>query len=480
MGDDVSETVTEKTTMVGPPRYADEFKMTLEDIQVPVTRYISDDFRDREFARLWPRVWQVACRADEVASPGDYYEYRIGDQSILIVRAQDGKLNAFHNVCPHRANLIRTGTGNTGTQLVCGFHKWSFELDGTLKKISDRETFCPLDESQYNLRPALVDSWAGWVFVRPDPTDAEPLLEFLSPLPELLAAYHLEHLVPTGLNLTTTVSCNWKVGIESFLETYHIHAIHPQLLPNGDDQRVLFENWERHNKQLRPFGIPSPRLGPPGAVDPDETLEALFGPRKQRVAAAAPVDRLAEATVGGSGDYFSTVVHDVGDPWEMFDQYRDEDGAITLPEGVTIRSVMEQYYRRASALKGVDFSGLSPDQFVDNWNLLLFPNVILNVNVGSVLAFRFMPDSQDVHSSRWDLITYDWVLDGERAAQVRAPHREIPEQSESLGLLMDQDMFQMPRVQRGMRSGALHHVTLSSQENRIIHFNEVIDRYLAD
>lgn len=476
----MSDTVTEKTTIVGPPRYAEDFEMTLDDVLVPVTRYTSEEFRDQEFERLWPRVWQIACREDEVGSPGDYYEYLIGKHSILIIRDQDGNLNAVHNVCPHRANLIRTGSGNTGTQLVCGFHKWSFELDGTLKKISDEETFCPLDESEYNLRKALVDTWGGWVFVRPDPTDAEPLLEFLSPLPELLDAYHLEHLVPTGLNLTTPVSCNWKVGIESFLETYHIHAIHPQLLPNGDDQRVLFENWERHNKQLRPFGVPSPRLGPPGAVDPDEILEALFGPRKERKAAEAHVERLAEATSGGSGDYFNSVVHEVGDPWEMFDQYRDEHGSLVLPDGVTIRSVMEQYYRRACDVKGLDVSGLASDQLVDNWNILLFPNVVLNVNVGSVLAFRFLPDPDDQHLCSWDLLTYDWVFDKERAQQVRAPHRWIPEQSESLGLLMDQDMFQMPRVQKGMRTGALTHVTLSTQENRLVHFNSVIDRYLAE
>ncbi len=476
----MADAVAEKTTMVGPPRFAEEIKLTLEDVQVPVERYVSEGFRDQEFARLWPRVWQIACRDDEVAEPGDYYEYVIGNQSILIVRDQDGKLNAFHNVCAHRANLIKTGTGNTGTQLVCGFHMWSYELDGRLKKVSDRETFCPLDDADYRLKPALVDSWGGWVFVRPDPTDAEPLLEFLAPLPQLLDAYHLEHLVPTGLNLTTPVSCNWKVGIESFLETYHIHAIHPQLLPNGDDRNVLFENWERHNKQLRPFGIPSPRLGPPGAVDPDEILEALFGPRKARKAMDAPVDRLADATVGGSGDYFNTVVHDVGDPWDLFDEYRDEDGSIVFPDGVSIRTVMEQYYRRACEVKGVDFSGLAPDQYVDNWNFLLFPNVILNVNVGSVLAFRFLPDAADQHLSQWDLITYDWVVDKERAKKVRAPHRFVPEKSESLGLLMDQDAFQMSRVQRGMRSGALHHVTLSSQENRIVHFNEVIDRYLED
>src|ERR1700739_248852 len=64
---------------------------------VPAERYYSAAFAQLEVERLWPKVWQVACTADHVAEPGDYFEYRCGPYSVLIVRGGDGELPAFPN-----------------------------------------------------------------------------------------------------------------------------------------------------------------------------------------------------------------------------------------------------------------------------------------------------------------------------------------------------------------------------------------------
>ena len=72
---------------------------------VPVARYVSPEFAELERTRLWPRVWQVACILDHVRAPGDYFEYRVGPFSVLIVRDDAGDLRAFQNVCRHRGAL---------------------------------------------------------------------------------------------------------------------------------------------------------------------------------------------------------------------------------------------------------------------------------------------------------------------------------------------------------------------------------------
>jgi nitrite reductase/ring-hydroxylating ferredoxin subunit len=315
--------------------------------RIPTGRYTSPEFLAAELEHLWPHVWQLVCRADEIPSAGDYHEYGVGRQSFLLVRGDDGNVRGFHNVCPHRANLLRTGCGNTGARLQCGFHMWTFELDGTLARITDRETFDALDASAYNLRPVAVDEWAGWLFVHPDSEPAETLESFLDPLPSLLAAYQLAELVPVELNDTMTMAANWKVAVESFIEVYHVHAIHPQLLPNGDDVNMTYEHWARHSRMMRPYGIPSPRLGPPGSVETEEILESIFGP--------APWD------ADSAADDDPSVRSGSARGWELFERYRDDTGTVVLPHDVTVRDVLRGYYvgttrapasRRASTSPG--------------------------------------------------------------------------------------------------------------------------------
>src|SRR5262245_19399876 len=79
---------------------------------VPKERYTSREFFDLDMERLWPRVWQMACREEEIPRVGDFLEYVIGDQSVLIVRSAPGVLKAFFNTCPHRGTRLAAGVGS--------------------------------------------------------------------------------------------------------------------------------------------------------------------------------------------------------------------------------------------------------------------------------------------------------------------------------------------------------------------------------
>ena len=133
---------------------------------------------------MWPRVWQVACSVDHVASAGDWFEHRAGTTSVIIVRGGDGMLRAFQNVCRHRGNLLCEGAGEGLTQLQCPFHHWTWDLEGHLREVPSRKTFGTLRNDDFPLVPVHVDSWGPLVFVNLDPGDTvEPLADYLEGVP---------------------------------------------------------------------------------------------------------------------------------------------------------------------------------------------------------------------------------------------------------------------------------------------------------
>jgi phenylpropionate dioxygenase-like ring-hydroxylating dioxygenase large terminal subunit len=86
----------------------------------------------------------------------DYFEYRLGARSMLIVRDLDGELHAYQNVCRHRGNLLCTGSGHGLEELRCGYHRWCWGLDGRLREVPSRKGFGVLRNDDYPLFPASV------------------------------------------------------------------------------------------------------------------------------------------------------------------------------------------------------------------------------------------------------------------------------------------------------------------------------------
>ena len=103
---------------------------------IPKDAYISPEFLSLEARYLWPRVWQMACREEEIANAGQQVTYEVANESIVILRTESGEIRAFHNVCPHRGRRLTRGCGQS-RQLVCRFHGWRFDLNG---KCIDRKS----------------------------------------------------------------------------------------------------------------------------------------------------------------------------------------------------------------------------------------------------------------------------------------------------------------------------------------------------
>jgi phenylpropionate dioxygenase-like ring-hydroxylating dioxygenase large terminal subunit len=416
-------------------------------VRIAKDRYVSDRFEALERERLWPRVWQMACIEADVARPGDYVEYEIGDQSVVVVRGDDSRLRAFHNVCQHRGNRVLKGAGNAGERIRCGYHCWTYDLDGSLSAVSDRKGFGDLDREGCSLTGVRVESWEGFVFVCLDPS-VEPLVEFLGPLPGELARYHFGEMTRT-VDITTPCSANWKVIVEAFLEVYHVQGIHPQLLPMLDDIHTTYENFGTHSRMVVPFGVPSPRVG-------DTAPETIFKAMLRAAAGAAD-----NGERGPNGERPPP----------------PEQGEVRFPPGLSAREFFVNMVRTMAEGKALDISALDESQLIDDWHYHIFPNLVFNTHAGGFLFFRIRPDGAD--RSLFDFMVFEWVPDADEVARRRARHAYYPELTHSLGEVLDQDLENLPGVQRGLHSDGLDHVTLSEQETRLVRFQRVVDRYLG-
>src|SRR5437764_923660 len=342
---------------------------------VPKERYVSQAFLDLEMERLWPRVWQIACREEEVAGPGDFVEYTIGDQSILVVRTDSGRVVAHHNACLHRGTRLATGSGTFDDNSIrCRYHAWRYDLGGRLVEVVDQHDFDALPEDLC-LAELRVDTWGGFVFVNLDP-NAEPLLDYLDPIPSLLDAYHLDTMQFRGYQ-STVLPATWKAVVDAFNEAYHVQGTHPQILPWTDDVSIAYEQLGIHahygrlphaRRELRP----SPRLGL--AADDYDEGEILAG------------------LVAGLGRLF------LKDEMAIVDELRAQPASPG-------RNLLVEYQTRRRELlasRGLDVSGLELDQMTSADDVFVFPNFVGPIYPGSAIVFRIRQHGLDPDSCRKD------------------------------------------------------------------------------
>ena len=420
--------------------------------RIPTARYTLPAWKALEDERLWPRVWQIACTVDCVPRPGDYFEYEIAGLSILVVRADDGMLRAFQNVCPHRANLLLRGQGSGLDQIRCAYHHWCFDLRGRLKSVSpedarpaesSRSADRPGAAGRLALVPVPVDTWGGFVFVNPSP-DAEPLATFLETLPDELAWVGMDGFSCDAF-MTVPLACNWKVVIDAFIETYHLHAVHPQMLAIADDVNTPITLYDKHSRFVQPYGVPSPRRR--GSVSNQELWES----------------------------FASNLGHRMGIPFA-------DQGAPgphpKVPEGHSMRDVLVERIRRHLESAGPLYAGLDDHHVIDDFHYHLFPNAVLNVFAGWFGLIRARPGTTP-DDCLLDMWNFD-LRPAERAdAHPRPAVRTLgPEEIRALGPVLLQDLDLMPQVQRGLRQPGIAHFQLTRSEARIGRMHEILDRYL--
>jgi len=178
-----------------------------------------------ESERIFARTWQYVGHVGQASEPASYFTSTAGEIPIVVTRTRDDELRAFVNVCRHRGHAVAQGVGRRET-LQCGYHAWTYGLDGELITAPRSEREQGFDRAELGLVTVAVDRWGPFVFVNPD-VDAAPLQESLGDVPALLAeAIDVDSLVH-HFRVEWELAANWKVACENFLECYHCPVAHP-------------------------------------------------------------------------------------------------------------------------------------------------------------------------------------------------------------------------------------------------------------
>ncbi len=219
---------------------------------LPAEAYYDPQQHELELQRIWYRNWIYVCRSSELAKARAFRTFELGRQSVLLVRDDQGVLQAFHNTCRHRgAALCREHQGMLRTgAIVCPYHAWIYDLQGHLLRTSSKCAPSGFDVADYPLYRISVREWSGFVFVAF--TDRPPPFERLFDLPlNRLDAWNMGALAVAHV-LTKDMQCNWKIFWENYNECLHCPGVHPQLsslvpiygrglLEERDDP-----NWSEH------------------------------------------------------------------------------------------------------------------------------------------------------------------------------------------------------------------------------------------
>ncbi|MCB2059204.1 MAG: aromatic ring-hydroxylating dioxygenase subunit alpha [Novosphingobium sp.] len=421
-------------------------------MRVSTERYHSREFHEREREKLWMRVWQVAGRAEDIPEAGDWMEYRIFDQSFVLVRGRAGEIRGFVNACRHRGNAFCEGKGHAA-RFTCPYHNWSYGLDGQLLAVAKpdfdgtTEEFVG-DKDKLGLIRVPVEVFGGFIFLNPD-RHATPLSEFLGEAAEFLGAYKCEEMVAHGLNVKETIECNWKVVMDAFQEGYHVQGVHPELVAAMDESMERYGFFGDHSIATAPFGA---------AHDAGVAVE-IEGIRNLPATFPAVADALPRFE-------------------EFLGEHRNGEGDYAFPEGTTPRLLLQQALRETWTEKGLDVSGLTQNQLTDNQFYLLFPNFFITIHAGEGTFISSVPHPDgDPNRCIWHVVNYQWFPPGERAAN-KTELVEIAEDDHfPYFLALEQDYEQMEHQQRGLRQGMLQEMALTRQEVRLAHFHAAVDSW---
>lgn len=431
----------------------------LETIRVPRENYLCPEFLQKEKDHLWPKVWQVACRAEQIPKPGDYIVFDIADDTILVVRDRDGEnVSAFFNVCPHRGRKIMEGCGHAAN-IRCPYHNWTFDLEGKNIVVQDRQDWNgTLDSENIDLIRVKTGQWGGFVWINMDP-DCESLEDYLSPIPEYLDPFEYENM-RLRWSLELHIPCNWKVALEAFMEGYHVAATHPQLLPvQGDDYTTSFSHgihshFGYWNASILP-GSPSPRLKReipedvrPGVIEffrqMEEDLQAIFTDRDYD----ASKQIMTELPAGVDP------MMAFGMAVELGRKAAEQEGC-GYPPNLT----QEAMYRAGA-----------------DWHI--FPNCVTLPYFDGAIWYRARPDGDDPDKCIFNIWSLKRYGPGREPKVETEVHEDLA--GKSFRLIVDQDISNMNMVQKGMKSRGFTHARPNPvQEEEIANFHRILEQYLS-
>jgi phenylpropionate dioxygenase-like ring-hydroxylating dioxygenase large terminal subunit len=197
---------------------------------LPGWTYHSTALLDLEKEYVFRCHWQIAGHVSDLPNEGDYLTFDVAGERALIVRGKDGVVRGFHNLCRHRGSrVVSDSQGSCKNALVCPFHGWVYNLDGTLRGAARPRSFPELDKTDFGLMPLDLEIWMGFVFVRFRKGPQPSVAELLAPITDEIAPYGAGEMVPSYGIWTQKIPVNWKSVRDVDNEGYHVAMAHPAL-----------------------------------------------------------------------------------------------------------------------------------------------------------------------------------------------------------------------------------------------------------
>ena len=434
-----------------------------EELQMPVRigpeAYTSEDYARAERDRLWRKVWLQAGRVDDIPESGGFITYEIGTDSVVIVRAGQEELHAFHNVCPHRGRRLvdvpegKRNARGTRSSFICGYHGWTFDLAGKntfLEHEADWQG--ALCAGGADLGRVNVGTWGGWIWINLDP-DCEPLMEYLGVAPEMLDPYELHNMRPRWRKWII-FECNWKVAMEAFAETYHVATTHPEFMMFGQ-----FRGWARNQGRHSNIGYDAAK-----GQEEDSGKLRLGAGEDPRISTAEMQDFTWQ---NANTNTTMTMV-------EAARRLKDE-----LPEGTPAAEVSKHWIQSARAAdeaRGVVWPIVDPQHTAKAgtaWQI--FPNFQIGHAVNNMLCYQARPYGTNPDMCYFEAAVYELYPEGE------APETEWEyTKPEEWPPVLQQDFANMAAVQQGMKDIGFRGAQPNPYMERSVaslHFN--LSRYMG-
>jgi phenylpropionate dioxygenase-like ring-hydroxylating dioxygenase large terminal subunit len=226
---------------------------------LPRDYYLSTDRYNREIEAIYGHQWLYVAHSSQVREKGDYFACDLpGGESVIVVRGDEGRVNAFHNVCRHRGfSLCDLGTGNTKV-FVCPYHRWSYDVNGRLRSAAPVANGQCFDYEDYGLKPVRMEIWRGFIFVNFSAEVPEPLgPRFDAVAPDMV------RIEPERLKLAHhkvySIESNWKFVLENYIECSHCKSVHSSTLCVPMDIDAIFAEVGEYIKpaEINPMFIPT-------------------------------------------------------------------------------------------------------------------------------------------------------------------------------------------------------------------------------
>ena len=411
---------------------------------ISADRYYSQDFFDKENKHLWTRVWQMVCHEDDIPNVGDCFLYEIADNSLIIVRTEDG-VKAYFNSCLHRGRKLITGNCKK-KEFVCPFHAFTWDLDGNLVYNPMEWDFPQWNAENTRLPQAKVALWGGFVFINMD-QDAQPFEIVAAPM--IADFEHLDYANRyRQFWVEKHLRTNWKVLAEAFMESHHSQTTHPQILPTLADLNSQYDVFSNYvSRQISAGASHSPSV-----KDPLNEHEKI----------AYMAERGDRRTLGV----------DLSD----------------LPDDFRARPFLAARAREAlSERLNKDCSHIPDAEILDAILYGLFPNMTFWAGQANNLVYRWRPEPGNPEGAIMDIMMLLPLAEGQdRPANVKPIVLGYDEKMSDLDIgvpaltaVFDQDFGNLPHVQSGLKAsgtGTVHFADYSEVRLRLLH--QMIDKMI--